>query len=102
MTMVMVSSIDGIHLRTAAPASVLRVLWELATTHLPVSIPVGSTGDSMDRVVVRILEVMVSTTIVVLLVAMVSTTTLRGDANHCMSTHTHGGPLRSPTRVWYS
>ena len=28
--MVMVSSIDGLHLRTAAPSSVLRVLWELA------------------------------------------------------------------------
>ena len=29
MTMVMIS-IDGLHLRTAAPASVLPVLWELA------------------------------------------------------------------------
>ena len=48
----------------------------------------------MARVVVRMLEGVVSTSLVILMVAMVSTTTLRGDVHQCMSTQLHAMALR--------
>ncbi len=57
----------------------------MVSTSMRITIAVGTTGDSMDRILVRLLEIVVATTLIVLMVSMTVSSTLRGDVGHSLS-----------------